>query len=194
VAVDHNRFENANGGVQGHGVNGLVVSVNVFQGNVKNDDQIGVFGGYRRSSNITFSDNVIDKGFNGSNRGWGRGIIVGSGVTGVRIENNRVENINSTNAEDYGNVSALGGIVLEVFELVSSDIQIINNTITNCRWGIRFGPQTQGLTVSGNRISDIQTFVFKTPIQQHDFAALGINLEGNTLSNYGTLLDTSGYF
>ena len=44
LQVDHNRFDNSNGGVQGTSVKGLIVTANTFQSNVKCDDQIGVFG------------------------------------------------------------------------------------------------------------------------------------------------------
>jgi hypothetical protein len=117
VTVDHNHFDDANGGIQGHGVTGLSVTDNVFQSNVKCDDQIGVFGGDRGSSGIIFADNVVDKGFNGSNRGWGRGIIISTAVKDVLIKDNRIENINSTAAVDYNNPNALGAIILEVFDV-----------------------------------------------------------------------------
>ena len=142
---------------------------------------------------MVFADNVIDKGFNGSNRGWARGIIVGGGVTGVVIRDNKIANINSTAEVDYSNPYGLGAIAIEAIDSASSNIQIVNNTIVNTRWGMKIGGATRNLTVTGNRISDIELYVFKTPIPESGFASAGIKLGGNDITQYGTLLDNSGY-
>jgi hypothetical protein len=47
--------------------------------------------------------------------------------------------------------------------------------------------------VTGNRISNIQTFVFKTPIAQADFGSAEINISNNDISQYGVLMDNTGY-